>query len=35
MFHTAGVPPKKGKIIFATIGSIRKSKAALRNIVIE
>lgn len=33
MFHTAGVPPSKGKSIFATIGCTEKSNAALTNSV--
>ncbi|HUS09219.1 MAG TPA: hypothetical protein VMZ30_02045 [Pyrinomonadaceae bacterium] len=31
VFHTAGVPPRTGKSIFATIGCTEKSKAALTN----
>jgi hypothetical protein len=33
--QTADVPPSTGKVIFANIGSIRNSKAALRNSVRE
>jgi hypothetical protein len=31
VFHTAGVPPRSGKTIFATIGCTEKSNAALTN----
>ena len=30
VFHTAGEPPNRGKIILANIGSIQKSRAALK-----
>ena len=35
VFQTAGLPPRNGRIILATIGSIMNSKAALTNSVIE
>ena len=35
MVQTAVVPPSTGKVIFANIGSIRNSRAALMNRVIE
>jgi hypothetical protein len=31
VIHTAGVPPKRGKIILAIIGSIKNMSAALVN----
>lgn len=31
VFQTAGAPPKVGRIIFAAIGSARKSRLELRN----
>jgi hypothetical protein len=32
VFQTAGVPPSRGSIILASMGSTTKSRAALRNI---
>jgi hypothetical protein len=31
VFHTAGVPPRRGNSIFAIIGCTEKSNAALTN----
>jgi hypothetical protein len=31
VFHTAGVPPSRGKSIFATSGCTQNRSAALRN----
>jgi hypothetical protein len=33
VFHTAGVPPRSGRIIFPTMGWTRNSRVALTNIV--
>ncbi|MGD0128319.1 MAG: hypothetical protein ABSF46_23415 [Terriglobia bacterium] len=33
VLQTAGVPPRSGSTILANMGSIRKSSAALKNIV--
>lgn len=33
VFHTAGVPPKSGKSIFATIGCTQNKSVALRKSV--
>lgn len=35
VFHTAGLPPRNGKIILATIGCTVNSNAALAKMVIE
>jgi hypothetical protein len=35
VFHTAGVPPRRGKIILPTIGSTRKRNPALTKRVKE
>jgi hypothetical protein len=35
VFHTAGVPPRRGKTIFPIIGWTRKRRAALKNNVAE
>ena len=35
VFHTAGVPPNRGGIIFAIIGSIRNNRPALVKSVME
>jgi hypothetical protein len=33
VFQTCALPPNEGRIILATIGSTRKSRAALRKMV--